>query len=202
LVLKQLTNPKLMITVGVDEVGRGCLVGNVVTAAVILPENFYLPELTDSKKLSAKKREKLYQILTKNCLWAIGEANAKEIDEINILQATMRAMKRAVLKLNTKYNQLLVDGNRCPDLPNCTAIIKGDLTQPCISAASIIAKVTRDKQMLALDAIYPHYGFAQHKGYGTKQHLQSLKKHGVLPQHHRLSFVPVKNQWHLENLTH
>jgi ribonuclease HII len=179
--------------VGVDEVGRGCLVGNVVAAAVILPDKFTLPGLNDSKKLSEKKRNILYLQITQQCHWAIGMANAQEIDKINILQATMLAMKRAVINLNTDYNQLLVDGNRCPDLPNCQAIIKGDLSEPCISAASIVAKVTRDKQMMALDKHYPQYGFSKHKGYGTQQHLSALKEFGCLVQHHRLSFKPVKN---------
>jgi ribonuclease HII len=179
--------------VGVDEVGRGCLVGNVVAAAVILPDKFTLPGLNDSKKLSKKKRNILYLQITQQCHWAIGMANAQEIDKINILQATMLAMKRAVINLNTDYNQLLVDGNRCPDLPNCQAIIKGDLSEPCISAASIVAKVTRDKQMMALDKHYPQYGFSKHKGYGTQQHLSALKEFGCLVQHHRLSFKPVKN---------
>jgi ribonuclease HII len=179
--------------VGVDEVGRGCLVGNVVAAAVILPDKFTLPGLNDSKKLSEKKRNILYLQITQQCHWAIGMANAQEIDKINILQATMLAMKRAVINLNTDYNQLLVDGSRCPDLPNCQAIIKGDLSEPCISAASIVAKVTRDKQMMALDKHYPQYGFSKHKGYGTQQHLSALKEFGCLVQHHRLSFKPVKN---------
>jgi ribonuclease HII len=119
-----------MIIVGVDEVGRGCLVGNVVAGAVILPDDFYLPRLTDSKKLSAKKREILYAQITKQCQWALGESSASEIDNINILQATMLAMKRAVEALNVQFDQVLVDGNCCPELNNCTAIVKGDLIEP------------------------------------------------------------------------
>ncbi len=181
-----------MIIIGVDEAGRGPLVGSVVAGAVILPNNFNLPELTDSKKLTEKKRDRLYDLITQQCQWAVGESNPQEIDEINILQATMLAMKRAVENLNTKYDQVLVDGNRCPDLENCTAIIKGDLTEPAISAASIIAKVTRDRQMIELDKHYPDYGFAQHKGYGTKVHLQALEKFGAIAKQHRSSFSPVK----------
>ncbi len=181
-----------MIIVGVDEAGRGPLVGSVVAGAVILPQDFDLPELTDSKKLSEKKRETLYKLITQQCQWAVGESNATEIDEINILQATMLAMKRAVENLNTKYDQVLVDGNRCPELENCTAIVKGDLTEPVISAASIVAKVTRDRQMFVLDKQHPGYGFAKHKGYGTKVHLEALHQYGPIRGEHRFSFAPVK----------
>lgn len=181
-----------MIIVGVDEAGRGPLVGSVVAGAVILPNDFDLPELTDSKKLSEKKRETLYQLITEQCQWAVGESSPQEIDEINILQATMLAMRRAVENLNTKYDQVLVDGNRCPDLDNCTAIVKGDLTEPVISAASIIAKVTRDRQMTELDLQYPEYGFAKHKGYGTKVHMEALIKFGAIKHQHRFSFAPIK----------
>lgn len=181
-----------MIIIGVDEAGRGPLVGCVVAGAVILPDDFNLPELTDSKKLSEKKREILYTLITQQCWWAVGESSAEEIDEINILQATMLAMQRAVKSLNIKYDQVLVDGNRCPDLENCMAIIKGDLIEPVISAASIIAKVTRDRQMAQLDRLHPQYGFAQHKGYGTKMHLAALKNYGAIKHQHRFSFAPVK----------
>lgn len=182
-----------MIVVGVDEVGRGCLVGSVVAAAVVLPEGFCLPELTDSKKLSTKKREELFTIITKECLWEIGEVKPKIIDEINILQATMLAMKIAVEKLNLNYDKVLVDGNRCPDLPKCQWIIKGDLTEPCISAASIVAKVWRDQQMIELGKKHPQYGFEKHKGYGTAQHLLALEKYGIIFEH-RKSFAPIKKQ--------
>lgn len=186
-----------MIIVGVDEAGRGPLVGSVVAGAVILPKGFHLPGLTDSKKLSEKKREILYAQITEQCQWAVGESDANEIDEINILQGTMLAMKRAVENLQTQYNQVLVDGNRCPKLENCQAIIKGDLSEPVISAASIIAKVTRDRQMVELDKLYPMYGFSKHKGYGTKQHLEALKKFGTIENQHRTSFVPIRNLSHL-----
>lgn len=182
-----------MIIVGVDEAGRGPLVGSVVAGAVILPDDFHLSELTDSKKLSEKKRDILYAQIIQQCQWAVGESVATEIDEINILQATMLAMKRAVENLQIQYHQVLVDGNRCPDLDDCQAIVKGDLTEPVISAASIIAKVTRDRQMFELDKLYPMYGFAKHKGYGTKQHLEALKEFGAIENQHRVSFAPVKN---------
>ena len=181
-----------MIIIGVDEAGRGPLVGSVVAGAVILPDDFDLPELTDSKKLSEKKRDTLYALITQQCQWAVGESSPQEIDEINILQATMLAMKRAVENLNIKYDQVLVDGNRCPELENCQSIIKGDLTEPVISAASIVAKVTRDRQMITLDERYPGYGFAKHKGYGTKAHLQALIEFGAIKHQQRYSFAPVK----------
>jgi ribonuclease HII len=189
-----------MIIIGVDEAGRGPLAGNVVAAAVILPAEFELPGLTDSKKLSEKKREILYQQLTQNCDWAVGEASCVEIDQINIFQATMLAMQRCIVKLQKHHTQqtgissykVLVDGNRCPDVENCLAIIKGDLSEPVISAASIIAKVTRDRQMKELDSLYPQYGFAKHKGYGTKEHMQALMEYGPIAGVHRYSFAPVR----------
>ena len=188
-----------MTLVGVDEAGRGPLAGSVVAAAVVLPEVFTLPGLTDSKKLSEKQRETLYAQITQNCQWAIAEASSAEIDQINILQATMMAMQRCILKLQEEYVasghigfNVLVDGNRCPDVNNCRAIIKGDLTEPSISAASIIAKVTRDRQMRELDSLYPQYGFAKHKGYGTKVHMQALQEFGPIIGVHRYSFAPVR----------
>lgn len=188
-----------MIIIGVDEAGRGPLAGNVIAAAVILPPEFELPDLTDSKKLSAKKRETLYQQITQSCDWAVGEASCAEIDQINILQATLVAMRRAILNLQSSHTEkttvtdyeVLVDGNRCPDVKSCRAIIKGDLTEPAISAASIIAKVTRDRQMVALDTLYPQYGFAKHKGYGTKVHMEALTEYGPIVGVHRYSFAPV-----------
>jgi ribonuclease HII len=180
------------IIVGVDEAGRGTLVGSVVAGAVIMPPGLEIPELTDSKKLSEKKRDLLYKIITDECQYAIGVVDANMVDEINVLQATMLAMRFAVENLNTKYDKVLVDGNRCPDLENCTAIIKGDLTEPVISAASIIAKVSRDRQMYALDDLHPEYGFAKHKGYGTKIHMAALEKHGPIINQHRFTFAPIK----------
>ena len=187
--------------IGIDEAGRGPLAGTVVAAAVILPSGFQIEGLTDSKKLSVKKRNALYQQITQHCHWSVGEASSIEIDELNILKATMLAMKRAVINLekghlankeSTNY-RVLVDGNCCPDIPNCKSIIKGDLTVPVISAASIIAKVSRDRQMQDLDIRYPEYGFAKHKGYGTKEHLLALSRHGALEGVHRYSFAPVRD---------
>ena len=186
--------------IGVDEAGRGPLVGNVVAAAVIFPTNFHIEGLTDSKKLTEKKREDFYLKITNQCFWSVGEASSIEIDQINILQATMLAMKRAI---NNLQNQLLsqnkdevfkvlVDGNRCPDFDNCRAIVKGDLIEPVISAASVIAKVTRDRQMRELDLRFPDYGFSRHKGYGTREHIEALSKHGPLEGQHRFSFTPIK----------
>ena len=182
-----------MIIVGVDEAGRGPLVGNVVAAAVILPSIHSIAGLTDSKKISEKKRQLLYKEITKQCMWSVGQSSPNEIDEFNILRATMIAMRRAVEGLNILYDKVLVDGNRCPELRDCTAIVKGDLTEPVISAASIIAKVTRDQQMIKLDKIYPQYGFAKHKGYGTVEHLMALKEYGLIIGQHRQSIGPIKS---------
>ena len=187
--------------IGVDEAGRGPLVGSVVAAAVILPPKFQLPGMTDSKKLNEKKRDSLYQQITEQCDWSVGEASSIEIDQINILQATMLAMKRAINDLQEDYSKqrgetmfnVIIDGNRCPDVSNCIAIIKGDLSEPAISAASIIAKVTRDLQMKELDKQYPQYGFAQNKGYGTPKHLIALSIYGPIKGVHRHSFGPIKD---------
>ena len=187
-----------MLVIGVDEAGRGPLVGSVVAAAVAFPPGFRIDGLTDSKKLSEKKREALYNQITSECYWSFAQSNSNEIDQINILEATMLAMKKAVEQLmlliedNRQTIRVLVDGNRCPDLENCRAIIKGDLTEPVISAASIIAKVTRDRQMIALDQEYPEYGFSKHKGYGTKAHLEALANFGPIQGQHRFTFAPVK----------
>ena len=187
-----------MLVIGVDEAGRGPLVGSVVAAAVAFPPDFRIDGLTDSKKLSEKKREALYNQITRECYWSFAQSNSNEIDQINILEATMLAMKKAVEQLmllledNSQTISVLVDGNRCPDIENCRAIIKGDLTEPVISAASIIAKVTRDRQVLALDQEYPEYGFAKHKGYGTRAHLEALANFGPIQGQHRFTFAPVK----------
>ncbi|MDF2181777.1 ribonuclease HII [Neptuniibacter sp. CAU 1671] len=178
---------------GVDEVGRGPLVGNVVTAAVILDPARPIQGLADSKVLSAAKRERLYQEITEKALaWSVASATPAEIDELNILHATMLAMQRAVLALNPAPEYVYVDGNRCPELP-CPAepVVKGDSKVPAISAASILAKVVRDREMEQLHALYPHYGFASHKGYPTKAHFEALQQYGPLPEHRR-SFRPVR----------
>ncbi|UAA39719.1 ribonuclease HII [Paraneptunicella aestuarii] len=183
-----------MLIAGVDEVGRGPLVGDVVTAAVILPENHGLEGLTDSKKLSEKKRDLLEpQIKEVAIAWAIGKATHEEIDQLNILQATMLAMTRAVQALSIQPDFVRVDGNRCPKWDyKSEAIVKGDGTVAEISAASILAKVYRDRQMVELHQKYPDFGFDKHKGYPTKFHMEMLQLHGVLPEHRR-SYRPVQN---------
>ena len=180
-------------TAGVDEAGRGPLAGPVVAAAVILDPENPIQGLDDSKKLSEKRREKLEQeIMQKALAWALGRAEASEIDRINILQASLLAMQRAVEALEISPVHALVDGNRSPQL-TCTvdAIVKGDSLHACISAASILAKQSRDREMKELDQKYPEYGFAIHKGYPTRAHIESLERHGVCAIH-RLTFAPVR----------
>jgi len=176
----------------VDEAGRGPLAGPVVAAAVILDDQHPIQGLADSKVLTARRREQLYdEIRAKALCCSIAQASVEEIDEINILQATMLAMRRAVEGLRLKPTKVLVDGNRLPVLDVLAeAIVKGDSKVPAISAASILAKVTRDRWCAELDAQYPQYGFAGHKGYGTAEHLQALQAHGACPEH-RKSFSPV-----------
>jgi ribonuclease HII len=177
---------------GVDEAGRGPLAGPVVAAAVILDDLNPITGLADSKKLTALKRDKLYdEIRAKALCCSIAEASVEEIDALNILQATMLAMRRAVEGLRLKPNKVLVDGNRLPVLDVLAeAIVKGDSKVQAISAASILAKVTRDRWCEQIDHDYPEYGFAKHKGYGTEAHMQALKAHGATPWH-RKSFAPV-----------
>jgi ribonuclease HII len=177
---------------GVDEAGRGPLAGPVVAAAVILDDLNPIKGLADSKKLTALKRDKLYdEIRAKALCCSIAEASVEEIDALNILQATMLAMRRAVEGLRLKPNKVLVDGNRLPVLDVLAeAIVKGDSKVQAISAASILAKVTRDRWCEQIDHDYPEYGFAKHKGYGTEAHMQALKTHGATPWH-RKSFAPV-----------
>lgn len=191
---KQLKISAILIA-GVDEAGRGPLAGSVVAAAVILDPDNPVPGLTDSKKLSEKKRVVLEaEIKLKALSWSVAEASQQEIDDINILQASMLAMQRAVMSLQVIPQKVLVDGNREPDLPghDVEAIVKGDLTEPSISAASILAKQYRDRQMLEMDRVYPQYQFARHKGYPTKLHRELLIEHGASPIHRR-SFKPVKD---------
>lgn len=188
-----------MIICGIDEAGRGPLAGNVVAAAVILPNNHGIIGLNDSKKLTEKKREFLYsEIINSAITYGVAEASVEEIDNINILQATFLAMTRAVQKLNTKPDKILIDGNKIPPQLlqlNYTAhaIVGGDAIIEEISAASILAKVTRDRQLLELDKLFPEYGFAKHKGYGTKEHLEKIKKYGAIQGIHRMSFAPLKD---------
>ena len=179
---------------GVDEAGRGPLVGSVYAAAVILPEDYHLPGLTDSKKLSEKKRDDLAIMIKEQATaWAVSFADIEEIKQYNILHATMRAMVRAVANLTIQPSKIWIDGNRLHTgltIP-AEAVIKGDLKVAAISAASILAKTARDAEMYALAKRYPQYGFDKHKGYGTAAHLAALQQFGVLPEH-RQDFAPVK----------
>lgn len=186
--------PNADFIAGVDEVGRGPLVGAVVTAAVILDPAHPIEGLADSKKLSEKKRLLLAEEIKQKALaWSLGRAEPAEIDELNILQATMLVMQRAIKSLKIRPHFVLVDGNRIPELDiPAQAVVKGDSLVAEISAASILAKVARDQEMLALDARFPQYQFARHKGYPTKLHLQKLAEFGVLAEHRR-SFAPVRN---------
>lgn len=185
--------PHTHLVAGVDEVGRGPLVGAVVTSAVILDPLRPIVGLNDSKKLSEKRRLALFDEITEKALcWSLGRAEPHEIDELNILHATMLAMQRAVAGLAIQPEYVLIDGNRCPTLPMPSmAVVKGDSRVAEISAASILAKVTRDAEMTALDLCFPEYGFAKHKGYPTPFHLEKLAQYGAT-EHHRRSFGPVK----------
>ncbi len=178
------------VVCGIDEAGRGPLAGPVCAAAVILPDGYIPDGLNDSKKLSEKKRDALYDIIIENCVsFSIAMASEKEIDEYNILQATFLAMRRAVVGLSVAPDAALIDGNQKPGLAIAQkTIIKGDACCPSIAAASILAKVTRDRFMQQLDAEYPEYQFAKHKGYPTKLHYEMIREHGVSPVH-RLSFL-------------
>lgn len=176
---------------GVDEAGRGPLAGPVCAAAVILPTDFYIEGLNDSKKLSEKKREELFDVITENAIaYSINYGTLEEIEQFNILNATFLAMNRSIEGLSVKPDYCLIDGNRIPKeikFP-CETVIKGDSLSCSIAAASILAKVTRDRLMLEYDKKYPQYGFAKHKGYGTKAHYEAIRNHGVC-EIHRLSFL-------------
>ncbi len=178
---------------GIDEAGRGPWAGPVVAGAVMWPEDVEIPAaLNDSKKLSATKRDALYEIITTQAHYAVGIATAQEIDQMNILQATFVAMQRAFAQLNTPADFALIDGNKLPNIPcPAQAIVKGDSKSPSIAAASIIAKVTRDRMMAELAHKHPEYGFERHAGYGTKQHAEALAANGPCPAHRR-SFAPIR----------
>jgi ribonuclease HII len=178
---------------GVDEVGRGPIAGPVVAAAVILDPAKPVSGLADSKKLSEKNRDRLFELIRESAIsYSIAQASVEEIDRLNILHASMLAMKRAVEQLSPSAEFALVDGNRCPSLAiPCKSVVKGDSKVACISAASILAKVTRDRMMIELDQQYPGYGLAKHKGYPTKAHLEALSENGLNPLYRR-SFAPVK----------
>lgn len=180
---------------GVDEVGRGPLAGDVVAAAVILDPDRPIAGLDDSKKLTEKKREALFPLIQQQALaWSVARASVQEIDQINILHASLLAMKRAVDGLSSRPEHVLVDGNRLPAWHySAEAVVKGDSRVQAIAAASILAKVVRDREMVAMDNLYPGYGFAGHKGYPTKAHREAIERLGVSPIH-RLSYGPVKRQ--------
>ena len=183
-----------IVCAGVDEAGRGPLAGSVFAAAVVLPETYDLPGLTDSKKLSEKKRDDLAARIKEQALaWSVASADTEEIAELNILHAAMLAMRRAVTGLALVPDKILIDGNRVPpDLPApAEAVVKGDSKIIEISAASVLAKTARDAEMYALAKRFPQYGFERHKGYGTAEHLAAIKRFGVLPEHRR-DFAPVR----------
>ncbi|QRN41702.1 MAG: ribonuclease HII [Neisseriaceae bacterium] len=187
-------NSSYNLIAGVDEAGRGPLAGGVYAAAVILPKQYYLPNLRDSKKLTSLQREKLNQAIQNQAIsFAIANASVDEIESLNILQATLLAMSRAISQLQPCAHQVQIDGNHIPKNLTIPAqcIIKGDNKIAQISAASILAKVARDHEMMILDKQYPEYGFAKHKGYGTKDHLNALKKYGYI-ESHRKNFAPIK----------
>ena len=185
--------PDLTLVAGVDEAGRGPLAGPVVVAAVILKRGFNLPGLDDSKRLSAAAREQLYpRICDAAIAWSVIEVSAQDIDRLNILQATLWGMRQAVESLSTRPTRTLIDGNRAPPLQgDVRTIVRGDQLEPAISAASILAKVSRDRRMMELHHQYPEYRFDQHKGYPTREHLRRLEEFGVCAIHRR-SFAPVR----------
>ena len=186
----ELYNNGINFIAGIDEVGRGPLVGPVVTAAVILPKNFYDERINDSKKLTEKKRELLYDVIMENAISVgIGISSEDVIDEINILNATKRAMLEAVNSLSVKPEHLLIDAVKLNTSIPQTSIIKGDAKSESIAAASIIAKVTRDRMMVELDKIHPEYDFKHNKGYGTKKHIEAIRKYGIIKEH-RKTFAP------------
>ena len=182
----------MKILAGVDEVGRGSLIGPVYAAAVILNKSINIKLLKDSKSLSKKKREELYSYIKKNSIWSIGQSSVKEIEKLNILNASLLAMKRAIIKLKKKPSLVLIDGNRLPDLRNYKLeyVIRGDQKIPSISAASIIAKVSRDRFITTLSKQFNSYGWDTNSGYGTKEHIRAIKKFGIT-EYHRKTFSPI-----------
>ena len=182
----------MKILAGVDEVGRGSLIGPVYAAAVILNKSINKKLLKDSKSLTKKKREELYSYIKKNSIWAIGQSSVKEIEKLNILNASLLAMKRAIIKLEKKPSLVLIDGNKLPNLRNYKLkyVIKGDQKIPSISAASIIAKVSRDRFITKLSKQFDNYGWNTNSGYGTKEHLRAIKKFGIT-EYHRKTFSPI-----------
>ena len=190
---RELNEQNITIIGGVDEVGRGPLIGSVIAACVVLPKDFVLEGLTDSKKLSEKKRDEYYNIIKEKAIAiGIGIVDEKKIDEINIYEATKVAMKEAIKNTNIKLDHVLIDAMPLDIEVDTTSIIKGDAKSISIAAASVIAKVTRDRMMYELDKIYPMYDLASNKGYGTKKHIEAIKKYGIT-KYHRLSFNPVSD---------
>lgn len=192
---QQYYSDEVQLIVGTDEAGRGCLLGPVFAAAVILPEGFYDPLINDSKKLTAKQRDKAYDIIIKNAIaYAITSVDPEKIDEINILEASRLGMKMAIDQLNHKFDLVLTDYMKIPgyDVP-VIPIAHGDAQSINIAAASILAKVSRDRYCDILDEKYPQYGIKKHKGYGTKEHMEALQKYGPVKGLHRFSYEPIKN---------
>ncbi|MGN1278496.1 MAG: ribonuclease HII [Candidatus Onthovivens sp.] len=192
---EQFYNEKIKVIVGVDEAGRGPLCGPVVAAACILPRTYINEKINDSKKLSEKKRELLYDEIINNALsYGVGIVDSKRIDEINIYEATKEAMHLAISQLKVDYDLILTDAMKLKDEKvDVIDIIKGDAKCQCIAAASIIAKVTRDRILLDMDQKHPEYGFKSHKGYGTKKHIEAIKEHGIIDGFHRETYEPIKS---------
>ena len=192
---EQFYNEKIKVIVGVDEAGRGPLCGPVVAAACILPRAYINEKINDSKKLSEKKREQLYDEIINNALsYGVGIVDSKRIDEINIYEATKEAMHLAISQLKIDYDLILTDAMKLKDEKvDVIDIIKGDAKCQCIAAASIIAKVTRDRLLLNMDEKYPEYGFKSHKGYGTKKHIEAIKEHGIIDGFYRETYEPIKS---------
>ena len=191
---QQFYSDDIKLIVGCDEAGRGCLLGSVFAGAVILPRDFKCDLIDDSKKLTAKKREEAYDIIVKNAIaWGVGFCTADEIDEMNIYNASRVAMQRAIANMNHQYDMILTDAMKMSGMNvPVEAIIHGDAKSQCIAAASIIAKVSRDRECLELDKKYPEYGIAKHKGYGTKEHLEALRKFGPIKHLYRFTYAPVR----------
>ena len=192
---EQFYNEKIKVIVGVDEAGRGPLCGPVVAAACILPRTYKNEKINDSKKLSEKKREQLYDEIINNALsYGVGIVDSKRIDEINIYEATKEAMHLAISQLKVDYDLILTDAMKLKDEKvDVIDIIKGDAKCQCIAAASIIAKVTRDRILLDMDQKHPEYGFKSHKGYGTKKHIEAIKEHGIIDGFYRETYEPIKS---------
>lgn len=191
---QQYYNDTIQLIVGCDEAGRGCLLGDVFAGAVILPKDFSCDLINDSKQLSEKQREEAYKIIIENAIaYGVGRCTAEEIDKLNILNASREAMVRAIKNMNHKYDMVITDAVKIKglDVP-VDAVIHGDALSLCVAAASIIAKVSRDHYCYELDKIYPEYGIANHKGYGTKEHLEALEKYGPKEGLHRFTYAPVK----------